>query len=578
MTLPDIQRILLLVGIAICAYLLVQAWVSDAEKRAQESDAGTVQSSPLSHDEVSSPVTTADSTDVQEDLGDSAVGSESDVPDSTLIQTSDGTIVAQDTQSPDRALIQVTTPLYYVWIDPVGGDIVGVKLIQYPVSLREPDTPMTLLDRRFDRTYVAQSGLTGADGFDQSQSRPTYRVSKTEWVLTQETLEVPLTYEQDGVQVTKTFTFHENEYHVNVDYVVRNGMDRDFSAIFFAQLKRDGGPVDGERGGFIRPPAYVGGAATTNEKRYKRLKFKDLEKSPFREPVTGGWVAIVQHYFLSAWIPEQGANNLLFANRDRQGNYRIGFTAPAQVVPAGASGNYGATFYVGPKHQRTLEALASHLSLTVDYGFFWWLSMPMFKVLEWIQSIVHNWGLSIILMTILIKTALFPLSQMSYKSMAKMRKLSPQIKRIQERFGSDRQRVGQEMMALYQKEKTNPLAGCLPMLLQMPVFFALYWVLIESVELRQAPFMLWIRDLSTMDPLFVLPILNAGAMFLMQRLNPPMPDPMQQRVMMMMPIMFGFICVFMPAGLVLYWVVNSLYSMAHHYWALKRAGAAHATT
>lgn len=577
MSLPDIQRILLLIGIAICAYLLIQAWVSDAEKRAQESDAGNVQSTPLSHDEVTGTSTTAEPPDVPQPIADSGEGLDSDVPDPSLIQTSEGSLAVQESTSLDRSLIEVKTPLFHVWIDPVGGDIVGVKLIQYPVSLREPDTPMTLLDRRFDRTYVAQSGLTGADGFDQSQSRPTYSVSKTEWVLDQETLEVPLRYEQDGVRVTKTFTFYENDYHVNVDCEVRNGMNREFSATFFAQLKRDGGPVDGERGGFIRPPAYVGGAATTNDKRYQRLKFKDIEKSPFREPVDGGWVAIVQHYFLSAWIPEQATNNLLFANRDRQGNYRIGFTAPAKVVPVGSTGNYGATFYVGPKHQRTLEALAPHLSLTVDYGFFWWLSMPMFKILEWIQSIVQNWGLAIILMTILIKTALFPLSQMSYKSMAKMRKLSPQIKRIQERYGSDRQKVGQEMMALYAKEKTNPLAGCLPMLLQMPVFFALYWVLIESVELRQAPFVLWIRDLSAMDPLFVLPILNAGAMFLMQRLNPPMPDPMQQRVMMMMPIMFGFICVFMPAGLVLYWVVNSLYSMAHHYWALKRAGATQTT-
>ena len=308
-------------------------------------------------------------------------------------------------------------------------------------------------------------------------------------------------------------------------------------------------------------------------KSYKRLKFNDIDKTPFREQVQGGWIAMLQHYFLSAWIPDQSSTYTYFGSRDRSGFYRFGFTGPSQVIRPNGVGTYGAKFYVGPKDQRTLEQLAPHLALTVDYGFFWWLSVPMYKVLAWIQTFVHNWGLAIILFTILIKTVLFPLSQISYKSMAKMRKLSPQIKRLQERFGSDRQRMGQEMMALYQKEKTNPLSGCLPMLLQMPVFFALYWVLIESVELRQTPFIFWIQDLSAMDPWFVLPILNAGVMFLMQRLNPPMPDPMQQKVMMMMPLMFGLICVFMPAGLVLYWVVNSLYSMAHHYWALKRASA-----
>ena len=575
MTLPDIQRILLLIGIAICAYLLVQAWVSDAQKRAQETDSGSVQSSPLTHEEATGTGSPSESqTDIPGTFEDSRPELDSDVPDPSLLQVTQEPVESQTTaQTASRDLIRVTTPLVDVWIDPFGGDFVGAKLIEYPVSLRERDTPMPMLDRRFDRTYLAQSGLMGADGFDQSQNRPTYSVSRKQWVLEEGSLDVPLTFEQDGIRVTKTFTFHADRYDIPVVYTVRNGTSSSFEASLFAQLKRDGGPVDGARGGFIRPPAFVGAAVTTNEKRYKRLKFKDIDKNQFRETVNGGWVAIVQHYFLSTWIPDQTVSNSVFAYRDNQGNYRVGFVNPGKVVPAGTTGTYGATFYVGPKYQRALEALAPHLSLTVDYGFFWWLSVPMFKILQWIQSLVHNWGLTIILMTILIKSVLFPLSQMSYKSMAKMRKLTPQIKRIQERFSGDRQRAGQEMMALYAKEKTNPLAGCLPMLLQMPVFFALYWVLIESVELRQAPFVFWIRDLSVMDPLFVLPILNAGAMFLMQRLNPPMPDPMQQRVMMMMPIMFGFICIFMPAGLVLYWLVNSLYSMGHHYWALKRAGA-----
>ncbi len=573
MSIPDIQRILLLIGIGICAYLLVQAWVSDAEKRAQDSESGAIPAVPLTSDQASGNVD-PDAPLPEEAVQTDVASSEgSDVPDASFLQSGSGVQVDETAQTVSRELVKVSSPLYDIWIDPVGGDIVGAKLTQYPVSLREPDNPMPMLDRRVGRTYIAQSGLIGADGFDQPNERPVYSVSRTEWSFDQDTLEVPLTFERDGVFVTKRFIFDAERYDFDVQFNVRNNTDREFSSSFFAQIKRDGGSPDGIRGGFIRPPAYVGAALTTNDKRYKKLRFKEIDKKEFRESVSGGWIAVLQHYFMSAWIPEQQNEHLYYATKDRLGNYRFGFTAPTQIVSPGGIGNFGAKFYVGPKEQKKLQTLAPHLALTVDYGFFWWLSVPMYQALSWIQSFVQNWGLSIILLTILIKTVLFPLSQMSYKSMAKMRKLSPQIKRLQERFGTDKQRMGQELMSLYQKEKTNPLAGCLPMLLQMPVFFALYWVLIESVELRQAPFIFWIRDLSAMDPLFVLPILNAGAMFLMQRLNPPMPDPMQQRVMMMMPIMFGLICVFMPAGLVLYWVVNSLYSMAHHYWALRQAGA-----
>ncbi len=579
MTLLEVQRILLLVGIAIVAYLLVQAWVSDAEKL-REAEADQLQSTPLSSDQGTgedngaTPEEFSDPSVAPLDQNQASEDIDSDVPDTSLIPT--GNQVASTTGSGDaisRTLIKVTTPLYYVWIDPVGGDIVGWKLIAYPISLKEPDTPMTLLDRRVDRTYIAQSGLMGADGHDKPGDRPIYSVSRNDWNLEEGTLRVPLSFEENGVEITKTFVFQADRYDVDVEFNVRNATSQNFEANFFAQLKRDGGPVDGKTGGFIRPPAYVGAAITTDSKHYKRLKFKDIDKSAYQETVNGGWVAILQHYFLSTWIPNRTDSNRYFGSKDRQGNYRFGFIGPTHVITPGTTGTLGAKLYVGPKHQDALNELAPHLALTVDYGFFWWLSVPMFKVLDWIHSLVRNWGLAIILMTILIKTVLFPLSQMSYRSMAKMRKLSPQIKRLQERFGGDRQRMGQEMMSLYQKEKTNPLAGCFPMLLQMPVFFALYWVLIESVELRHAPFLFWIRDLSAMDPLFVLPIMNAGVMFLMQRLNPPMPDPMQQRIMMMMPVMFGAICLFMPAGLVLYWLVNSLYSMAHHYWALKRAGA-----
>lgn len=569
----DIYRYVLLILLGVCGYLLIQAWVSDSERR------NTPGVATPSTPQVSNPTNQGSDTPTTESFGDESIPNEvspssssSDIPDDSLIPPRQDEL-AIASQANSRDLIQVKTPVLQVWIDPTGGDIVGAKLPSYPISLKQADTPTTLLDRNLGREYIAQSGLIGEHGFDRANSRPVYSVEKPEWTLVNGTLEVPLMYEEDGVSVTKTFVFRDSGHDVDVVFEVVNNRDADFSANLFAQLKRDGLQPPDQQTGFLRPRAYLGAAVSTNEVRYKKLKFNDINKSNFQEIVNGGWIAILQHYFLTAWIPESQNTYRYYGNRDPSGMYRFGFTGPTTIVEAGGSGTYQAKLYIGPKHQRTLVALAPHLDLTVDYGFFWWLSIPLFKALQWIQSWVVNWGVAIILLTIVIKTVLFPLSAMSYRSMAKMRKLAPQIKRLQERFGTDRQKLGQEMMALYSKEKANPLSGCLPLLLQMPVFFALYWVLIESVELRQAPFFLWIQDLGAMDPWLVFPILNGLSMFLMQRLNPPMADPMQQKVMMFMPIIFAGICIFMPAGLVLYWLTNNLYSMAHHYYALKQAGA-----
>ncbi len=572
MTIPDIRRIILLVALGVVGYLLVQAWVSDAEDRNRR--ASPDRSAPLSVPSLSANGEENRVTDntTSLDVPQPAPQNTGDIPDASTLQSipTQGTTMQGSTP---RELIEVVTPTLHVWIDPLGGDIVGARLPGYPISLDEPEVPISLLNRSVGRTYTAQSGLMGDDGFDQSGSRPTYRSFRPLWELTDGTLEVPLTYEREGITVTKTFTFHSDRYDIQVRFDVVNRSNEDFVANMFAQLKRDSEKPADATTGFFRPPAYLGAAVSTNKTKYKKLKFQKIRENAFAEPVTGGWIAILQHYFLSAWIPPQDANYIYFGNQGTDGLFRFGFTGPPQSIAPNSSGRFETTFYAGPKRQKPLDALAPNLGLTVDYGFFWWLSIPIFKVLEWIQSWIVNWGLAIILLTIFIKTLLFPLSAMSYRSMAKMRKLTPKIKRIQERYGSDRQKMGQEMMALYGKEKANPLSGCLPLLVQMPVFFALYWVLIESVELRQAPFMLWIQDLGAMDPWFVFPILNGLSMFLMQKLNPPMADPMQQRMMMMMPIFFAGICIFMPAGLVLYWFTNNLYSMTHHYFALKKAGA-----
>ena len=572
---PDIRRWVILLAIGLCAYWMVQAWVGYQRAKNPDDYRGTP--APNIETNEGTQITTVP-TDLENGEGNVSTADDGDTPDPSLVQPHQET-VSNANANVNRNLIQVTTPLLQIWIDPLGGDLVGAKLPEYPVSLQDPDVPTTLLDKRLGRTYIAQSGLFEQNGASQQPPKPLFSSVASSYDLqddaVEDTLSVVLSFNrEDGIQFLKTYIFHKDRYDIQVQYDVVNNTTQTYNAAYFAQIRRDGGAPDGVKTGFFRPPAYLGGAVTTPDKRYKRLKFKQLRENDYAiRGVQGGWIAFLQHYFIAAWIPPQGGSYSYYAEQLNSGEFRYGFTGPLQTIDPGASGAYEATFYVGPKRQKYLSPLADYLSLTVDYGFFWWLSVPMFAVMEWIQSWAVNWGVSIILLTIIIKTVLFPLSEMSYRSMARMRKLTPQIKRIQEKFGTNRQKMGQEMMELYRKEKANPLSGCFPMLLQMPVFFALYWVLIESVELRQAPLMLWIQDLGAMDPWFILPILNGASMFLMQRLNPPMADPMQQRVMMLMPIMFCVICIFMPAGLVLYWFTNNLYSMGHHYFALKKAGA-----
>lgn len=568
MNAAEIQRIVLLVALGICGFLLVKTWIADEEARRASEARQTPASAPLEGE----PTSTTRS-DGEIVLPESA---NQDVPDQALIDSAATTPADaySEYESADNQLISVSTPLLQIWIDPIGGDIVGAKLPQYPVSLKERHIPMTILDRGNGRVYIAQSGIAGQDGFDSRGERPLYSARRQDWVIEEGVERIVLSYEDDYFTVQKIFEFDATSYLVDVSYRVTNETSQDMRANFFAQLKRDSGEVFNSEGGFFRPPAYVGAALTTEDSRYEKVDFDDVESEDYRQTVRGGWIAFLQHYFLSTWIAPDQAEYTYYARRDSSGIYRFGFVGPAQAISSGATETFRAQFYVGPKTQSELSAISENLHLTVDYGLLWWLSVPLFKIMSWFQSYVGNWGVSIILLTLLIKTVFFPLSAISYRSMAKMRKVQPQMKRLQERYASDRQKLGQEMMALYAREKANPLAGCLVMLIQMPFFLALYWVLNESVELRQQPFMLWIQDLSAIDPWLVLPILNGLAMYFMQKLNPPMPDPMQQRVFAMMPIMFGLISVFVPSGLVLYWLVNTIYSFAHHWYALHKSGAA----
>ena len=567
MNIQEIIRYGLLIALGICAYLLVMQWTADyggATPPPQDNAETERVEEPVDTDVSDVPIMTNEP---------------GDVPDASLVRSGQNDSAASNVRSRDTDLISVRTPLVVMKIDPIGGDIRHIELTEHPISLEYPDVPTTLLQKSFNRTYIAQSGLVGQDGFDGSSVKPRYSSRQLTYDILDEPEEVVLTttrtLDSGDVTVRKIFRIDPTQYLIDVVQEVENDSSEPFVANLFAQLTHDG--VREESATFLGPRPYLGAALTTNDDRYEKIGFDEVEEDRYRQEVNGGWIAILQHYFLSTWVVQDNASYLYYGMQDSSGKYRFGLTGPEQVVQPFTTGSFHVQFYSGPKTQATLDAIADNLELTVDYGFLWFLSLPLFYVLSFAHGLVGNWGAAIIVLTIVVKLLLYPLSAISYKSMARMRTVAPQIKRIQERFGNDRQRMGQEVMALYRKEKANPMSGCLPMLAQMPVFLALYWVLYESVELRQAPFIFWIQDLSVMDPFFVLPILMGGSMLLMQMLNPPMPDPMQQKMMKIMPILFTVLFVFFPAGLVLYWLMNNILSYAQQFYVTKsveRAAAA----
>jgi YidC/Oxa1 family membrane protein insertase len=319
---------------------------------------------------------------------------------------------------------------------------------------------------------------------------------------------------------------------------------------------------------------YLGAAVGTPAEPYRKVSMSDMDKNRLQEAVQGGWVGWLQHYFVTAWVPNKDEQHQITTRKDAQGNYIVGFTGPQFSVPAGGKGETSLTLYAGPKIQEHLKTLSHGLELTVDYGFLWFIAQPIFWLLQHIHSILGNWGWSIIVLTIIIKMLFFPLSAASYRSMARMRAVGPRLQALKEQHGDDRQKMSQAMMELYRKEKINPLGGCLPIVVQMPVFLALYWVLLESVEMRQSPWMFWITDLSAKDPFFILPIIMGGTMLVQQMLNPAPPDPMQAKVMKMMPIIFTFFFLWFPAGLVLYWIVNNCLSILQQWYITRKIEAA----
>jgi YidC/Oxa1 family membrane protein insertase len=469
-------------------------------------------------------------------------------------------------------IVTVHTDTLEIKIDLEGGDVVGAALKNYPKTLDDPDDPFVLLERNAMRTYVAQSGLVGPDGIDQSQ-RARYRASQEVYTQTGgEPLEVVIDYAgTDSVlRVSKHFQFKPGSHTIGVHYTVTNRSAQAAQVTPFVQLKRDSSPAPASSDSGMGMQPFLGSALTQPDQRFTKFDFEDMAEDPFRADLTGGWIAMLQHYFVSAWVPDPDNTYRFRTRQTRSGDNIIGYTGPAMMVSPGDTATIRNQLYVGPKNQPVLADLATHLDLVVDYGWLWWIAQPLFWLLTVIQSVVINWGVAIIFLTLLVKLAFFQLSAAGYKSMARMRKVQPRIVAIREEYANDKAKQSQAMMELYKKEKINPLGGCFPILVQMPVFIALYWVLMESVELRQAPFALWIDDLSVMDPYFVLPILMGASMYYMQKLNPAPPDPMQAKIMQWMPIVFTFFFLWFPAGLVLYWLCNNLLSMGQQYLINRR--------
>ena len=557
----EIQRIVLLICLAATGYLLILAWnedmqdTIDAEYYASEPD---VIASSSASDYVANDVPI--NVQPQQESGD--------IP--ALPSPEFGRERTVEMETNRGRLITVTTPSLKVWIDREGGDVVRVLLPKFPVQIDRPDVPFVLLDQSQQRTYIAQSGLIGADGTDRSGERPLYVTNKTDFKIDQGETEVVLSANVAGNRVEKIFRFRADDYLVDVEYRVTNNKPGPFVAGMFTQIKRDSQPPSLDESIPLAPQPFYGGATTTAENRYEKVAFDDLEAGPISFTHEGGWMAFLQHYFVSAWVPPSDEQNRFEVSRSRDGNYLYRIIGQAKQLAAGEVGVWQSGFYAGPKDQIRLEEIAPNLNMTVDYGFLWWIAEPLFKVLNYFHSVTGNWGVSIILLTLLVKAALYWVSAKGYRSMANMRRVAPAMKRIQERYANDREKLSREMMALYKKEGANPLGGCLPMLLPMPIFLALYWVLLESVELRQAPFIFWINDLAAMDPYFILPLLMGASTYLMQALNPQVGDPMQVKIMKMMPIMFTVLFLFFPAGLVLYWLVNNLLSIAQQTFVYRQ--------
>ena len=471
--------------------------------------------------------------------------------------------------------VKVETDLVIARISTRGGDLRHLEFRKHRDTL-DQSKDFVLFESSPERTYLAQSGLIGA-GLPNHHT--IFKASADSFRLAdgQDSLEVRFTAPAaDGMEVTKIYRFRRGSYLIDVAYEIANKTAAAVSPYAYFQLVRDGKPP---AGGSAMLPTFTGVALYTEKDKFHKFTFEDVAKgkAAFPKNSNDGWIAVIQHYFFSAWLPKNGTPREFYMRRLEEDLFAAGVIIPVGDIAPGASSSFDVSAYAGPQEQVKLEKIAPGLELTIDYGWLTVIAVPLFWVLSRLNEWVGNWGLAIILLTVIIKLLFYPLSAASYRSMAKMRVVAPKLQRLKDQYGEDRQRLQQAMMELYKTEKINPLGGCMPIVVQIPVFIALYWVLLASVELRHAPFMLWIHDLAAPDPWFILPILMAATMWIQTSLNPEPPDPVQAKVMKIMPIMFSIMFFFFPAGLVLYWLVNNVLSIAQQ-WRITRVMERESTT
>ena len=554
MTTIENRRFALLVAAGVIGFLLYQAWQKDHAPR----------TAPVASTPVPEAAVTADG---------------GDIPSAAPLPAAAGTPAAAPTagtaQAAVDARIHVSTDLLNLELSTLGGDIRRAELLGYPVAKQNPDQNVALLDDQAERWFVVQSGLTAPAGAIVSH-KDLYRAAAERYVLADgaDTLEVPLAFSDDaGRRVIKTYVFRRGSYAIELKHRLVNDSAAPVVANPYVQLWRTEFKA-GEEPPFT--PTFMGLGLYEQKEgadayRFRKISFDDLPEEPVETRQTGGWLAMLQHYFLAAVIPPAGEPATFIGKPSATRGFVGQYIGGAHEVPAQGVHEFAATLYVGPKLQQKLGEIAPGLELTIDYGILTAVAEPLFWLLDWFHTLTRNWGVAIILLTLAVKLALYKLSEAQYRSMAKMKKYAPRIQEIKERHGDDRERMHKAMMELYKKEKFNPLAGCWPILIQFPVFIALYWVLLESVELRQADFMLWLNDLSSPDPYYVMPVLFGISMFVQQKLSGSVAmDPMQQRIMNVMPVMLTVFFAFFPVGLVLYWLVSNLIGIAQQWWILRK--------
>ena len=468
-------------------------------------------------------------------------------------------------------ILTVTTDVLRINIDLQQGEVIAADLLAYPQTVNESKPVISLLFDKYNQRYVASSSLLVKDQGVVMPINCNFHAEKVKYQFDspeQKTIQVVLHgTTESGLHVSKSFIFQRGQYDVAVHYTLYNQGSSPWNGYFNTQLIQTNPAQD--QSDLFHISSFTGAAySDPAEHRYKKITFKDMSKTRFDADVTGGWIAMQQHYFLSTWIPEPGIKNSFYTRTDHD-DYTIGFVSPRMTLNPGAKIVVGAKLYMGPEDVAALKKLAPYLDLTVDYGWLWFLASGLYTIMDGIYSVVGNWGWTIILVTILVKLIFYKLSARSYRSMAGMRSLQPKLELLKQRFGDDKAKMSQATMQLYREEKINPLGGCLPIVVQIPVFIALYWVLISSVQLRQSPFILWIKDLSSPDTLHILPIIMGLTMFIQQKLNPAPADPMQAKVMLFLPLMFIGLFWNFPAGLVLYWIVNNSLSILQQ-WMIAR--------